>query len=312
LHEFDQEQYPDGRKEPDRFFQSLDYHRSLLFDYRRRWQEDSDDVAAEVQWPRHIPEADLIRGLEIDWLFCQASPNYRGNRQTCQDQQFRIASYYLLNQNDPAEKRKGAKLVKDLAEHGHPDGMCLYAMILMDGRVPGVDANPEEAVIWFRRCVDLHRHIAATYELAVAHYTGEGLAENPEYALKLFRQAAHLGHAGAAYMLGECLLDGVGCERDRAEALEWLITAAELGHHLARERVLTVLQEDHADEGDNFDDEEWTEADERRVVEAIKWADERNDEAAKLERRHTVGCGGSQSPKVTARRKSKVEDSRGG
>jgi TPR repeat protein len=45
-------------------------------------------------------------------------------------------------------------------------------------------------------------------------------------------------------MLGDCLLDGVGVERDRSEALEWLITSAELGHRGARSRVLAVLEMD--------------------------------------------------------------------
>merc|ERR1712079_558897 len=43
-------------------------------------------------------------------------------------------------------------------------------------------------------------------------------------------------------MLGDCLLDGVGVERDRGEAVEWLVIAAELGHRGARSRVLAVLE----------------------------------------------------------------------
>lgn len=45
-------------------------------------------------------------------------------------------------------------------------------------------------------------------------------------------------------MLGDCLLDGVGIERNRSEALEWLIASAELGHRGARSRVLAVLEMD--------------------------------------------------------------------
>jgi len=174
------------------------------------------------------------------------------------------------------------------------------AILLTDGRVPGVDANPEEAVVWLRRCVDLHRHIAATYELAIAMYTGEGVFENPEFAVKLFRQAANLGHPGAAYMLGECLLDGVGSKRDRASALEWLVTAAELGHQRARERVLVVLQEEH-----DFEDTKDVELG-RRGEEAMKWV---GDGHPSIERRHTVGVG---NPQISARRKTKVLESRTG
>jgi len=175
----------------------------------------------------------------------------------------------------------------------------------MDGRVPGVDANPEQAVVWFRRCVDIHRHIAATYELAIAFYTGDGGVENPEMAVSLFRQAAHLGHAGAAYMLGECLLEGVGSGRDRADALEWLVTAAELGHKKARRRVLAVLQQDHGD----LEDSSTKEA---RLEETLKWASLKTlEDVGKLERRHTIGSG-KLNPVIIAKRKSKVKESRAG
>lgn len=325
LHDFDEEN-PSGYTEEERFDQCLEYHRALIFDYSRRWRDDSSSSTA---WPRNIPSASEIPALEMDLRFCRSSPNYRNNTPTCQNQQFRIASYYLTQTLSEEDQMVGYRLVKDLAEHGHADGMCLYgmsafvawcrvllpfaclspptlshtAMILNDGRVAGIDANPEESVVWFRRCVDLHRHVTATYELAICLYTGDGVVENPESAVKLFRQAAHLGHAGAAYMLGECLLDGVGSKRDRASALEWLVTAAELGHGLARERVMVVLQQDH----DAVDAATIAAG---RHTEAIKWVSEQNAEmVANLERRHTVG-GGSRNPEVSARRRTKVAESR--
>jgi uncharacterized protein len=113
--------------------------------------------------------------------------------------------------------------------------------------IPGFDVNPKLAVRWWRRCVDNnHRHIQATYELGNAYYLGDAdVDDNPQYAVRLFRRAANLGHPGAAYMLGQCLLDGVGIEQDRANALEWLLTSADLGHQLARTRVLVILNEDY-------------------------------------------------------------------
>lgn len=67
-----------------------------------------------------------------------------------------------------------------------------------------------QATIWWHQAVEMHNHVASTYELAVAFYTGEGVAENEELAVSYFEKAATMGHAGAAYMLGDCLLDGVG------------------------------------------------------------------------------------------------------
>jgi len=126
LHEFDKE-HPDGYTEAERFFQSLEYHRALLFDYTRRWEEDDGAEVSELLWPRHIPDASLVPALEMDWMFCTASPNYRDNRRVCHDLQFKIAAYYLMNgKTDAEQKNKGYKLIKDLADHGHADGMCLY------------------------------------------------------------------------------------------------------------------------------------------------------------------------------------------
>lgn len=184
-------------------------------------------------------------------------------------------------------------------------------MILNEGLVKGVDINTDQAVVWFRRCVDGHRHIKATYELAVALYTGEGVVENPEQAVKLFRRTAHLGLAGSAYILGECLLDGVGVERDRADALEWLTTAAELGHQLARKRVIIVLRQDfeklHPDE---------LEAQMDCKEEAARWMNAEEDDTVRqiiVERKFTVGgCAppARNDPTVAARRKTKVQESR--
>jgi TPR repeat protein len=137
----------------------------------------------------------------------------------------------------------------------------------------------------------------------VAYYTGEGLTENPDYAVKLFKQAAHLGHAGAAYMLGECLLDGIGAQRDRASALEWLVTAAELGHGLARDRVLVLLNEDYEKIENPSEDGPCEE-----TSEAEKWAAEQAGDGSmsNIERRFTLGAASGE----VGRRKSKVLDSR--
>ncbi|EEC50531.1 predicted protein [Phaeodactylum tricornutum CCAP 1055/1] len=299
-------QYPSGYTESDRFHQCLEYHRYLLSDYIRRWQGAEAELTSDsISWPRKVPTADEIASLELDLCFCLKSPAYENHLRSCQDKQFRIASFYLSEQTNKQHQLKGYKMVKELAEHGHPDGMCFYGIILNNGRFAGVDANPEQAVIWWRRSVDYHKHISATYELALALYTGEGVAENPALAVSFFGRAAHLGHAGAAYMLGECLLDGVGAERDRASALEWLVTAAELGHHLARDRVIVILQQDYdqLDEGLEHNDE---------LEETKKWVNGENEEKVRdvnIERRFTIG-GGSSNPQVLARRKTKVEESR--
>ena len=70
----------------------------------------------------------------------------------------------------------------------------------------------------------------------------------------MFRLAADQHHPSACYMLGDCLLDGVGVAIDRASALEWLIRSGELGHRGARSRVMAVLEKKEGEDYDGFTD----------------------------------------------------------
>lgn len=135
-----------GYTEAERFWGCIDYHRSLLHDYNRRWgpgipvleatdSSSSDgetittrnDTVANLsaQWPRTIPTTTELSALECDLRYCERSPNYVNHIGICQDVKFRIASYYTT-QNDEESQRLGFRTVKELAEQGHPDAMCYY------------------------------------------------------------------------------------------------------------------------------------------------------------------------------------------
>ena len=119
--------FPESFNESDRFFQVLEYHRMLLPDYTNRWAKSKPPAAGHKTWPRKIPAPADVPGLEMDFRFCKRSPNYRNQDRACQDLQFRIAAYYVVAcPGDAALQMKGYRMIKDLAEHGHPDGMCLY------------------------------------------------------------------------------------------------------------------------------------------------------------------------------------------
>lgn len=291
----------DGYSEAERFEQCLAYHRTLYFDYNRRWNNNAPSVSVPVvyAWPRRVPNADQIRSIEADYQFCLRGADKASK--TCQDMEFRIACYYI--QSPILEERRRAwKQLKALAEAGHADGMCYYGMILQDGLDGVVDASSELSVVWLKRCIEFHPlHIAGNFEFAKAVYVGDGISENLEEAVELFHKMAHLGHAGAAYMLGECLLEGgVGVKRDRADALEWFVTAAELGHLVAQKRVLAVLTNRPCD---------------KPSTEKAKWADRSRPATpgckatgVTIERRHTLG---PSPPAVIARRMTKLAESRG-
>ena len=307
--------------EPARFSRCLAYHRALRTQYASRWDwANEGSRLPTTSWPTSIPEEEDVAGLTADLRYCRRSPNYRNDEDYCDALRFRIGSYWLLHGPDLEGQKKGLRIIRDLAERGHPDGMVLYGMCLNEGRA-GLDPNPQQAVVWFRLCSDMHFHPQAAYELGVALYTGEGAAEDEAAAARMFRRAADTGHPAAAYMLGDCLLDGVGVVRDRAEALEWLVTAAELGHRGARSRVLAVLERDGAkDYGQFTDASRQTLKDSVPPTEVVssesKTPEERDQSegrfqqrGATFERRFTIG-GGARNPVVLARRRTIIKESR--
>ena len=108
---------------------------------------------------------------------------------------------------------------------------------------------------------------------------------------------------------GECLLDGLGVQRRRAAALEWLIVAAELGHRGAQARVLAIL-ETVAEEPENGTNNNHGDSQQKSQPRRVN-----------LERRFTIGGGntlerqltiggGSRNPKIKQRRSSIVKESR--
>lgn len=318
--DYDIESYDQGHSEPARFQQALKFHRSLLPEYRWKWAYGSaanSRVPRSTGWPKPPPTEEEITRLELDLNYClRSGDGSKENDYYCENLQFRVAQYYLSCDGANLQQ-KGYRFLKDLAGRNHPDAMCLYGIVLNEGRVRGIEADPRQATIWWRRAVDSHRHLQSAYELAVALFTGEGVAEDEEMAVKFFKKAANMGHAGAAYMLGDCLLDGIGIKRDRAEALEWLVTAGELGHRGARSRVMAVLEkEEGADYGEftdasrqTFKKSQVAEAKKNQQEEEQKWSEADARRIVSIERRYTIG-GGSRNPVVLARRKTVVEESR--
>mmetsp|Transcript_3944 Transcript_3944/g.5144 ORF Transcript_3944/g.5144 Transcript_3944/m.5144 type:complete len:383 (-) Transcript_3944:2573-3721(-) len=330
-------------EESRNFLDILNHHKRLSSQYKHKWNWDNaNSRIPTVSWPTDIPEDDSeIAMLKFDLKFCNAQQQQQQKEESnahtssryCNNLQFRIASYMLLQQ-DAIVQKQGLAIIKKLAELRHPDAMCAYAACLNDGRA-GLEPDPNAAASWWKQTSDTYNHIQSSYEIGVAFYTGEGVSEDEELAVEYFKEAAESGHAGASYLLGDCLLDGVGIERDRGEALEWLVTAAELGHRGARSRVLAVLEKK---EGISYGD--FTDASRQTLVEPQKQhelgksggdgnddddlkqqhqpeqhssgsSQRKNTRPVSLEHRFTIGGGGVRgNPLVLARRKTIVQESR--
>ena len=140
------------------------------------------------------------------------------------------------------------------------------------------------------------------YELAVALYMGDGAVEDTAQAVRYFKKAADLGHSGAAYLLADCYLDGIGTEeKSRAKALEWLMAAAEMGHRQAQRRAEALLTATPGKNDTTMDEDE-----------SIRWGGTRPADwyrKVSLERRFSIG-GGSRNPLILFKRRTSVAESR--
>ena len=70
----------------------------------------------------------------------------------------------------------------------------------------------------------------AQYNLGACYKNGIGVEKDPAEAVKWYRKAADQGIAKAQYNLGACYESGTGVERDPAEAARWFRMAADQGY----------------------------------------------------------------------------------
>jgi len=84
------------------------------------------------------------------------------------------------------------------------------------------------------------------FNLAMCYATGrEGVPLNDEKAISLFKSAAELGDADAAYYVGIGYGSGKGVDQDFRKAEEWFTKASILGHataHIDSERAKSLIE----------------------------------------------------------------------
>ena len=92
----------------------------------------------------------------------------------------------------------------------------------------GVRQDYAEAVRHYRRAAELG-HAGAQFALAEMYKNGDGIAKDIDQALHWYRAAAAQGEAGAELMLGVLYESGVGVTVDLAEAARWYRRSADHG-----------------------------------------------------------------------------------
>ena len=107
---------------------------------------------------------------------------------------------------------------------------------------------------WGEDAVDRRRHGARLFRLlaedgdapaqiqtGILHAEQVGTFHDPGEAVRWFRRAAALKHAGAMRRLGDCYVRGLGVKRDYAEAVRWYSTATTEAGRLGHPRSLWNL-----------------------------------------------------------------------
>lgn len=92
----------------------------------------------------------------------------------------------------------------------------------------GVAADPQAALRWYEVAAGLGS-VSAMFNVGVMYDTGTGTARNWVRAAHWYEQAAAQGHARAAYDLGLLYEEGEGVRRNLATAAHWYKRAAAAG-----------------------------------------------------------------------------------
>ena len=93
--------------------------------------------------------------------------------------------------------------------------------------------RPEAAAELFRQAAELD-YAAAAYALGEAYNRGRGVAPDPALAAEWFNRAAALGEPRAQFLIGAAYTAGTGVTQDHGIAVTYLTKAAAQGHPRAQ------------------------------------------------------------------------------
>lgn len=110
------------------------------------------------------------------------------------------------------------------AEQGNADYQYMFGLCLENGW--GVDENPQQAAIWYKKAADQQQK-ASYNALGNMYRTGKGVKHNDKEAFDWFKKGAEADDAQAMLNLGNCYYFGMGTEKSLEEAVRWWQNAAD-------------------------------------------------------------------------------------
>ena len=88
----------------------------------------------------------------------------------------------------------------------------------------------------------------AQYRMGLCYEYGEGVKQDKEEAVKMYRKAAARNEVAAQYNLGCCYANGEGVKQDMLKAAQCFYKAARQGDKDAKDALRRVLDHDDIDE----------------------------------------------------------------
>ena len=208
-----------------------------------RWPQDGAGMAGipKRAWPPIQPEMEAVPALRAALAACEGSGS-GAKRHACEAERFVLATA-LASYKETMDE--GAALYARDAD-ASLDAACALAQMYLAGT--GVDLDGAEAARLFERGAAAG-HAQSKYELGVLYYCGDDDVEEDEArAFALWREAALDGHVAAAFMVGDCLNDGLVGPKDPAAAMRWWVFAGDKGHRGARSRAFALTQPKTSDD----------------------------------------------------------------
>ncbi len=139
---------------------------------------------------------------------------------------------------DPEQARAIASSViqriGELAGAGEPEAVFLMGTAYAEGL--GVDTDPEEAVVWYRRAGDLG-NVLAQHNMGNVYAAGTGVPQSDSLAVEWWLKAAEQGDAIPQLRLGTMYEEGRGVDADLDEAIRWYRASAARGNTAAQEAL---------------------------------------------------------------------------
>lgn len=151
------------------------------------------------------------------------------------DAAYRTAACYRKGWGCTADARKVVKYTEIAALNAHPVAMMEYGMYLFHGMMgEPTDINTKKkGLSWLKRATECatESSCGAPYELATIYLHGfkDILIKDEKYAVRLLYQAAALGHAKSAALLGKYYEIGDKVEPNADLSIHFYNIAAELG-----------------------------------------------------------------------------------